>query len=170
LTRPGNLYGTTLSAVVAALARMDVAHLGAAWRLTQRGNLFGTTSQGGGAAKGGTIFKLVPEPNGKWKESVLHRFARDTGDDPFAGLTFDASGNLYGTATSRGSADDGVVFKLARGTGGAWTYSVLKTFEGKPGTNPYGGLVLDAAGKLYGTTLFCANGQKCRGEVFEVTP
>jgi uncharacterized repeat protein (TIGR03803 family) len=133
------------------------------------GNLYGTTS-GVNDAGLGTVFKLAPKSHGGWKESVLHRFAKDTGANPYAGLTLDASGNLYGTAYYGGSANDGVVFKLAPRQGGGWAYSVLNVFQGNPGMNPYGGLVLDPAGNLYGTTLNCANGQKCRGIVFEVTP
>jgi uncharacterized repeat protein (TIGR03803 family) len=133
------------------------------------GNLYGTTA-GGGASNVGTVFKLTLKSNGKWKENVLHSFAKRAGANPYAGVTFDVAGNLYGTTVNGGSANDGVVFKLFPQSGGRWTYSVLQVFKGNPGVNPYGGVVLDQAGKLYGTTNGCAIGQKCRGIVFEVTP
>jgi uncharacterized repeat protein (TIGR03803 family) len=113
---------------------------------------------------------LTPKPHGAWKESVLRRFAKKDGANPYAGLTFDAAGNLYGPTRNGGSANDGVVFKLSPRQGGGWTYSVLKTFKGNPGINPFGGVVFDPAGNLYGTTWGCAVSQKCRGIVFEVTP
>ena len=138
------------------------------------GNLYGTTYLGGGSSacqEGcGTVFKLAPKSNGGWKESVLHRFTKNDGATPYAGLTFDAAGNFYGATRNGGSSDDGVVFKLAPRQGGGWAYSVLNVFQGNPGINPYGDLIFDPAGNLYGTTWDCAVGQKCRGVVFEVTP
>jgi hypothetical protein len=56
----------------------------------------------------------------------------------------------------------------------SWTESVLHVFLGKPTVNPCctstGGLVLDKAGNLYGTTHDCGSGTGCFGVVFEVTP
>jgi uncharacterized repeat protein (TIGR03803 family) len=60
----------------------------------------------------------------------------------------DSSGNLYGTTPQRGSNDFGVVFKID--TKGNET--VLHTFSGSDGKTPYGTLLLDKAGNLYGTT------------------
>ena len=134
------------------------------------GSLYGTTSRRGGHGLG-TVFKLTPNPDGSWTETVLHSFAggRD-GARPYAGLVIDAAGNLYGTTSVGGYADAGVVFKLAPGSGGSWTYSELHVFVGEPGQYPYGGLVLDQAGNLYGTTQACGNDQGCQGVVFEITP
>lgn len=79
-----------------------------------KGNLYGTTSAGGGTGcngKGcGTVFKL----NSKGKETVLHRFnAAKDGAIPYAAsLIMDAKGNLYGTAASGGSGNSGTVFRL----------------------------------------------------------
>ena len=79
------------------------------------GNLYGTTEAGGGSGYWGTVFKLAPNGNGGYTESVLHSFAggSDGAEPTFAGLINDASGNLYGT-TSGGevSNDYGTVFKL----------------------------------------------------------
>ncbi len=85
------------------------------------GNLFGTTGSGGGPGCGGsgcgTVFKLAP--NGT-NYKVVYGFCKQAGctdgDSPGGGLIADRSGNLYGTTSSGGALDDGVVFKLA-GTG-----------------------------------------------------
>jgi uncharacterized repeat protein (TIGR03803 family) len=130
------------------------------------GNLYGTTGWGGGGDSVGTVFKLTPQPDGTWTESVIHRFLRHPAANPYAGLTFDAAGNLYGTAFDGIQA--GAVFKLAPRSDGSWAYSVLHVFRGKPAMNPLGGLVLDDAGNLYGTTDMCSSG--CVGVVFEITP
>jgi uncharacterized repeat protein (TIGR03803 family) len=95
------------------------------------------------------------------------------GQYPEAPVTFDAVGNLYGTTTSGGAAGLGIVFKLTPGAGGAWTETVVHNFAGgSDGANPFGGLILDNSGNLYGTTyvgggagVFSGN-----GTVFEITP
>jgi uncharacterized repeat protein (TIGR03803 family) len=84
---------------------------------------------------------------------VLHTFAgapSDGANPEFGGLIPDATGNLYGTTAYGGASSGGVVFELSP-TG---TETVLYSFTGgADGANPYGGLVLDAAGNLYGTTV-----------------
>jgi uncharacterized repeat protein (TIGR03803 family) len=141
-------------------------------KFDELGNLYGTTANGG-TSKVGTVFKLTPKANGSWKESVLHNFAQDAGANPYtyAGLTFDTSGNLYGTTVNGGPANGGAVFKLVSRSGGGWTYTMLHAFLGNPALHPYGGLVSDQSGKhLYGTAEACAPGERCRGVVFEITP
>jgi uncharacterized repeat protein (TIGR03803 family) len=72
------------------------------------GNLYGTTSQGGGSGAG-TVFKLDKTGN----ETVLYSFTGgDDGYDPWAGLVRDTKGNLYGTTVGRGAYGWGTVFKL----------------------------------------------------------
>jgi uncharacterized repeat protein (TIGR03803 family) len=125
------------------------------------GNLYGTTSEGGdykacpGAHGCGTVFKLTPNADGSWTESVLHSFNGSDGEFPEAGLVFDAAGNLYGTDTAAfGAHNEGNVFKLSPNADGGWTESVLHWFNGSDGGFPgYGALIFDAAGNLYGTTL-----------------
>ena len=82
--------------------------------------------------------------------TVLYNFTgRRTGGNPYAGLVRDAAGNLYGTTYFGGSSNYGAVFKVD--TSG--TETVLYSFTGgADGGNPYGSLVRDAAGNLYGTT------------------
>jgi uncharacterized repeat protein (TIGR03803 family) len=131
------------------------------------GNLYGTT-EGGGSQDSGTLFKLSPNADGSWTESVLHEFINSDGRDPYAGLIFDGAGNLYGTASVAGSPNGGAVFKLSPHRDGSWEYILLHVFEGRPAEDPVSGLVLGSAGTLYGTTLYCSSG--CRGMVYQITP
>jgi len=137
------------------------------------GNLYGTTQFGPNF--GGTVFELARGTDGTWSETVLHSFCLSQencpdGEEPEAGVIFDAAGNLYGTTVYGGANNDGVVFELTPGTNGSWTEKVLHSFafDGKDGVSPYGGLVFDAAGNLYGTTA--VGGIRNGGIVFELTP
>ena len=139
------------------------------------GNLYGTTGYGG-ADGSGVVFKLAPNPDGTWTESVLYSFTGYAdGSIPGAGLIFDPTGNLYGTTTSGGPfsagecpAGCGVVFKLAPNPDGTWTESVLHSFTGADGQYPRAGLVFDVAGNLYGTTN--GGGPDNDGVVFKLKP
>jgi uncharacterized repeat protein (TIGR03803 family) len=125
------------------------------------GNLYGTTGLGGSSScyggGCGVVFKLAPNPDGTWTEHVLHRFTGGgDGIGPNAGMIFDAAGNLYGTTVYGGptGSNNGVVFKLAPNPDGTWTEHVLHRFTGgTDGANPLAGVILDAAGNLYGTTI-----------------
>ncbi len=142
------------------------------------GNLYGTTFWGG-TDDIGTVFELVPMPGGSWTERVLHSFTYSGTDGayPYAGLIFDAAGNLYGTTSeggiSPGSTGAGAVFELTRSphaVGGGWTEKVLYSFlHDTDGCYPSAGLIFDAAGNLYGTTPGCG-GPYNLGTVFELTP
>ena len=110
-----------------------------------KGNLYGTASFGG-AYNEGVVFKV----NEAGKETVLHSFkGRMTdGAAPYAGLLSDSSGNLYGTTRDGGLFDNGTVFKIDK----AGKEAVLYSFTGAlDGGKPYGGLVRDADGNLYGS-------------------
>jgi len=131
------------------------------------GNLYGTTNYGGnvnecvnGADVGcGVVFKL--DRNGI--ETVLYTFTGGSdGATPFAGVMRDHNGNLYGTTIAGGGFYGalcagfgcGVVFKLDQ-TG---QQTVLYTFEGgADGGNPFGGLIEDSNGKLYGAATLGGN-------------
>ena len=113
----------------------------------EAGSLYGVTPEGGGKRTCqdgcGTVFKLKPNSDGSWTESVLHRFANNPGANPFAGLTFDASGNLYGTTaygvdSSNCTPGCGTVFKLTANSNGSWALHTLHTFLGKPAAYPGG--------------------------------
>jgi uncharacterized repeat protein (TIGR03803 family) len=102
---------------------------------------------------------------------VLHTFGKGSdGATPDSGLILDAAGNLYGT-TYYGGKGSGTVFQLTPRTSGKWSEKVLHRFcsvSGCPdGVNPYAGLMLDAAGNLYGTTIL--GGAEGDGVVFKLT-
>ena len=125
--------------------------------LDSQGNLYGTTMLGGNAgtvcASGcGTVFRLALASS-SWQESVLYAFTGGKdGAAPYAGLTIDSAGNLYGTASAGGSTGSGTVFKLTQGSS-AWTETVLHAFSGGwGGKAPLSDVILDAAGNLFGTT------------------
>ena len=141
------------------------------------GKLYGTTAWGGTGTDClntgcGTVFKLTPVAGGGWTETVLHSFSNTDGALPFAGLIFDAAGNLYGTTQQGGSYGFGTVFELTPTAGGGWTETVLFSFNGnwsgRDGGLPEAGLIFDAAGNLYGTTG--AGGTYAYGTAFELTP
>ena len=137
------------------------------------GNLYGTTAQGG-TGNGGTVFELV-NSSGSYSETILHSFnnSGSDGSSPYAGLIMDAAGNLYGTTWSGGTPGYGTVFELMSPTNpsnpspGTYYETVLHSFTYNPdGSYPYAGLIMDAAGNLYGTTYQGdANGT---GTVFEL--
>jgi uncharacterized repeat protein (TIGR03803 family) len=143
-----------------------------------KGNLYGTTVFGG-SGNWGTVFELTPDGKGGWTETVLHTFEYKDGANPYAGLVFDAAGNLYGVAPSGGNqscaGDCGTVFSLTLAQQGEWSYKGIHFFDGKNGGGPEGGLIFDTAGNLYGTTTAggaysgCFNGGTC-GTVFELMP
>jgi uncharacterized repeat protein (TIGR03803 family) len=137
------------------------------------GSLYGTTSDGGSLTCKtgcGTAFELTPVAGGGIQKT-LHRFTDDGTDgvNPFAGLVFDTSGNLYGTAESGGANNDGVVFELSPGADGNWTEIVLYSFgNGTDAGGPQTNLIFDTAGNLYGTTEY--GGDYGVGTVFELSP
>ena len=133
----------------------------------QAGNLYGTTS--GGAYGQGTVFKLTPSDGG-WTESVIYSFRGfPDGGTPYAGVILDKAGNLYGTTSAGGEGNNGTVFELTP-SGSGWIEIVLHAFQdASQGTVPYGGLIFDAAGNLYGTTQLGGLGGYS-GSVFELSP
>ena len=120
------------------------------------GNLYGTTDEGGFGCSGvgpGTVFELSAAT---WSAKVLHRFVPGghDGTSPQAALTFDASGNLYGTTSEGGRQDNGTVFELSPQSVGEWKETILHEFVSREGSGPQSKLTFDTAGNLYGTTGF----------------
>lgn len=137
--------------------------------LDGEGNMYGT-SYFGGTSGNGTVFKLSSSDGLTWNLTVLYLFAGGAdGANPYAGLTFDAQGNLYGTTLMGGSASLGTVFELTPTSDGGWSESVLYTFQSvDDGLFPYSGVSFDSAGNLYGVTLDGGE-QGGRGTVFKLT-
>ena len=137
------------------------------------GNLYGTTEFGGGNNTG-TVFKLAPNGGG-YTESVLYSFAGGSdGANPATALVMDNTGNLFGTTLYGGSGgtgyDYGTVFELASNGSGSYAELVLYKFTGgSDGGNPFGGLIMDSSGNLYGTTEY-GGGSQNDGNVFKLAP
>ena len=110
--------------------------------------------------------------------TTLHSFDISDGAQPYAGLARDAAGNLYGTLAYGGRNGLGSVYKLIprkSGSGPEWaTEKILLNFSGQDGIYPFGGLILDTAGNLYGTTYYGGYLSDCDysgcGVIFELTP
>jgi uncharacterized repeat protein (TIGR03803 family) len=149
--------------------------------LDAAGNLYGTTYYGGASGSGcggfgcGTVFRLTPHANGQWSETVLYSFHGTDGFKPVSGVVYDAVGNLYGTTPYGGipggcsGTGCGLIFQLVPHKNGTWTENVLHRFgKGKDGSVPWGGLIFDATGNLYGTTE--SGGAYGYGTVFELVP
>jgi uncharacterized repeat protein (TIGR03803 family) len=149
------------------------------------GNLWGTT-QFGGTAGEGTVFELRPGAGGEWNEQVASNFTGDNGDLPMAGMAIDAAGNLYGTTYFGGVNGAGIVFKMTPQPGGQLSETVIHEFaectatECPDGFGPFGGLLFDTPGNLYGTTTLgggassvCDQDSTIKvgcGVVFKLTP
>jgi len=138
--------------------------------LDASGNLYGTTTQGGGSTHCDGGCGVVYKVDKTGKEIVLHRFAGGAdGATPYSALVQDPAGNLYSTTyaggTGCGSFGCGTVFKLD--TAGKKT--VLYRFTGgKDGATPYAELFRDTKGNLYGTTY--GAGAAGLGTIFKLTP
>jgi uncharacterized repeat protein (TIGR03803 family) len=196
LTASGKLFGTTWSGGVMNLgtvfASIPPATADGSWTtkilysfgsfrgdglnpnngmISAHGSLFGVTS-GGGIGRRGTVFMLTPPaaPSGSWTEKVLYSFnALPDAAFPSSPLTIDANGNLFGTALQGGANNLGAIYEISppAASGGAWTETVIYSFNGTDGTLPIGRLVIDASGALYGTTD--GGGSKEEGTVFKLT-
>jgi uncharacterized repeat protein (TIGR03803 family) len=113
------------------------------------GNLYGTASSGGNGFFGignGVVFKLNIATG---QETVLHTFTgTPDGSVPASALTWDAQGNLYGTTTLGGEFGFGTVFELAP----SGSLTILHSFTGgADGATPYGGVLVDNQGNVWGT-------------------
>jgi len=131
----GNLYGTTLGSlgpvccgIVFELSKPSLSRN--AWTETilynfgnpgdgsepeaavsfdSNGNLYGSTEFGGAFGQG-TVFRLTPQPDGRWLEGIYSFTGGTDGGQPTSGVVFDTAGHLYGTTLS-GGLGYGVVFE-----------------------------------------------------------
>ena len=191
----GNLYGTTQDGGLNYAGTVfRLTNSGSGWRVSlphifqladggyptaglvfdQSGNLYGATTYGGSDGAG-VVFELSPS-GASWTYSVLHSFTGQdgcpdneyVGAGPWAALTMDAAGNLYGTTRCDGANRMGNIFKLTPSSGG-WTYTSLHDFSGgDDGAFPLSNVLMNASGNLYGTAS--AGGSQGHGVVWEITP
>jgi uncharacterized repeat protein (TIGR03803 family) len=132
-----------------------------------KGNLFGATGPDL-AGNLGAVFELTPGAGGAWTEKVISRFTQQA-YFPGSHLTFDGQGNLYGIVRETLNLNGGV-FELSPQADGTWKEALIYIFKSTPndGHRPYGGVVFDNKGDLFGTTQ--DGGSSSRGTVYELRP
>jgi uncharacterized repeat protein (TIGR03803 family) len=192
----GNLYGTLTTSTGGGVFKLspsssgvwniqiisvfaDYAGPSGALTFDKMGNLYGVSAYGG-IYNQGSVYELSPGVNGQWQLTSLYSFAGvEDGANPNAGLTFDASGILYGTTMYGGSVQScgphntsgcGTVFTLTSNGSGTWTEKILLIFNLDNGGVPQGGLVFDSAGNFYGTTFLGGSSYCNCGTVYRMSP
>ena len=192
--KAGNLYGTTVAGgdggfctgdgcgvvfrlgvrgslrpIYAFTGKLDGFGPGSPVVFDAAGNIYGTAPDGG-EHKMGVVYRLSFHRD-HWVQTVIHAFTgkSDGAVGSLGPLLVDAAGDLFGVTELGGKFGAGVAFKMTPGTGGTFTFTTIHTFKGTPDAgSPYGGLIPDSAGNLYGTTYF--GGTNGAGSVYELTP
>jgi uncharacterized repeat protein (TIGR03803 family) len=184
----GNLYGTTVGGGPydhGTIFKLDAAngyalttlhsfnldgmYPKAAVMADAAGNLYGTTFGRWDSGIYGTVFKLDVANN--YSRTTLHGFSGSDGAYPAAAVVADAAGNLYGTTYGEYDAvwgwiyDYGSIFKLDAANNYALT--VLHSFSGDDGSQPWAEVIADDSGTLFGTTEYGGTGSK--GIVFSLS-
>ena len=195
LDREGNLYGTavtggsgsceggcgvvykltnssgtwTQTVIHAFTGGADGSGPGARVTVDRDGNIYGMAPTGGTYGLG-TIYRIHQEPNGAWRFKVIHAFTGGAdGATGSAGRMILRRGHLYGAATAGGTYGSGVVFELRPTGGGEWNFRTIYSFRGQPdGSFPYGALLFDSLGNIYGTTYY--GGTNGIGSVYQLSP
>jgi uncharacterized repeat protein (TIGR03803 family) len=195
LDRQGNLYGTavtggsgsceggcgvaykltnsggtwTQTVIHAFTGGDDGSGPGARVTVDRSGNVYGMAPTGGAYGLG-TIYKIRQVQRGAWTLNVIHAFTGGAdGGTGSAGRMILRNGHLYGAATTGGTYGSGVVFELTPRGVGEWAFRTIYSFKGQPdGSFPYGALLFDASGNIYGTTYY--GGANNIGAVYELSP
>ena len=195
LDRDGNLYGTavtggsgnceggcgviykltnrkgtwTQKVVHAFTGGDDGSGPGSRVTVDRAGNVYGMTPTGGAYGLG-TIYQIRPPSTGALTFKVIHAFTGGAdGSNGSAGRMILRDGRLYGAATTGGNQGSGVVFELTPKAFGEWNFKTIYTFQGQPdGSFPYGALLFDPSGNIYGTTYY--GGANGIGAVYELSP
>ena len=194
LDREGNLYGTAVTGGSGSCEGgcgvvYKLTNSGGTWNQTvihaftggddgsgpgarvtvDRGrNIYGMTPTGG--ANGlGTIYK-IHQAGDAWNFTVIHPFTGGAdGASGSAGRMILRKGRLYGAATTGGNYGSGVVFELTPTGVGGWHFKTIYSFQGQPdGSFPYGALLFDHLGNIYGTTYY--GGDNGIGAVYKLSP
>jgi uncharacterized repeat protein (TIGR03803 family) len=195
LDRDGNLYGTAVTGgsgsceggcgVVYKLTNSggkwthrvihaftggdDGSGPGARVTLDPAGNVYGMAPTGGAYGLG-TIYIIRQGSHGAPAFKVIHAFTGGAdGATGSAGRMIFRDGHLYGAATAGGTFGSGVVFELTPKGLGEWNFTTIYSFRGQPdGSFPYGALLFDALGNIYGTTYY--GGANGIGSVYQLSP
>lgn len=171
----GNIYGATPGAVYKLTRTSSGWSYAELWNhglfmqavplIAADGSIYVSDAEGG-ITNGGRILHLTPPAsfrglvNTPWEDKVIHVFTGLDGNFPTT-ISFDASGNIIGT-TVEGGIGAGVVYKLIKDED-SWIYTQITDFSGTGIVSPGNGVVMDASGNFYGTTLFWP------GQVFKVS-
>jgi uncharacterized repeat protein (TIGR03803 family) len=165
LTNSGGVW--TQSVIHTFIGTSDGSGPGSPVSIDQHGNVYGTTPTGGAFGMG-TVYQLRPTASG-WTIRVIHTFSggNDGGGGSAGRLLIDSAGNLFGACTVGGVHGFGTIYQLSFHQG-QWQFATLYAFKDQPdGALPYGGLVFDKQGNLYGTTYYA--GANDFGTVYKLT-
>ncbi|MEO7724227.1 MAG: choice-of-anchor tandem repeat GloVer-containing protein [Chthoniobacterales bacterium] len=167
LTKSGDNWTQTV--IHAFTGKNDGSGPGSRVTVDKRGHVYGMTPTGGAFGLG-TIYVLRPKANGGWALRVIHTFTGgDDGSSGSAGKMLLRGGKIYGAATTGGANGAGTVFALTPTATGEWDFKTLYAFQGAPdGVFPYGALLFDGAGNIYGTTYY--GGTDGLGAVYRLSP
>lgn len=145
-----------------------------------KGNLYGTTLNGGetnmtNCVTGcGVVYQLVPPKTGsEWTRRILHRFTPTEASGSYSNVVFAPDGSLIGATGGGGANGVGIIFRLippgnTADRAASWTFQTLFSFGGDAGDSPYGDLMVDSKGAVYGITN--SGGANGYGTVFKLTP
>lgn len=113
---------------------------------------------------------LMPNAMQAQTFSVLHTFTGGAdGYQPYAGVTIDRGGHLYGTTSEY---TGGTVYEMKEASGG-WVLNTLLNFDGTNGLIPYSKVVFGVSGSLFGTTFEGGTSFNCEfgcGTVYNILP
>ena len=167
LTNNGGTWTQTI--VHAFTGGNDGSGPGARVTVDPNGNIYGMAPTGGEFGLG-TIYKIRPTSHGGWIFNVIHTFSGGPdGATGSAGRMILRYGHLYGAVTAGGNYGSGIVFRLNPGGVGERDLKVLYSFRGQPdGSFPYGALLFDGLGNIYGTTYY--GGANGIGSVYKLSP
>ena len=166
IANSGGVYAGTPTTLV-SFDNSDGAYPTGALLADANGNLFGTTVYGG-ASGSGTVFEIV-NSGGVYAgiPTPLVSFNGNDGGGPAGGLLTDANGNLFGTTEGGSTYGYGTVFEIVKTSSGyESTPTTLVSFDNSDGAIPWAGLIADANGNLFGTTIY--GGTYGYGTVFEI--
>jgi hypothetical protein len=176
LSPPGQYGGKWIETLIRRFDNQDGVSPAAGVVFGNDKRLYGSTA-GGGGDQGGALFRLQPKSSGEWSETIIHTFIVNGAEGccVSAPLLPDATTGFYGVASSGGDSESGLIFRIRASSNGNWNFEAGYYFTGFPdGGKPASGLVVDKAGKLYGTTQIGGTGTGCQyggcGTVYEVSP
>jgi uncharacterized repeat protein (TIGR03803 family) len=178
MDKSGNLYGDAGcifelspggSAWTESVLYQPIGDSLAGVALDGHGNLYGTTSDGG-AYQLGQVYEVARTQTG-WSPKILDTFDNANGGTPGLGRpAIDSAGNVYGATVVGGANGYGTIFELVRQPGGKWQETILYSFQNGPtGWGPAGGVAIDKAGNIFGTTINGGSPACGCGVIFELS-